>query len=78
MIKRLFDFWKCSKEQKAAKLAMKLVSVLNEIGRIPAHDGDAAAIRIYEYSHVDDRLKLNGGHEDNISILFNHKGEILK
>lgn len=78
MIKKLFDFWKCSKEQKAAKLAAKLIKVLDDIGRVKAHHGQAASVTIYEYSHIEDELELQGGHESNIKINFNHNGKILK
>ena len=78
MIKKLFDFWKRSKEQKAARLAAKLIKVLDDIGRVKAHDGQATSVTIYEYSHIEDILELNGGREDNIEIRLNHSGKILK
>lgn len=78
MIKKLFDLWKHSKEQKAARLAAKLIKVLDDIGRVKAHDGAATSVIIYEYSHIEDELELRGGYDSNIKINFNHSGKIIK
>ena len=78
MIKKLFDFWKRSKEQKAARLAARLIKVLDDLGRVKAANGDAAMISIYEYSHIKDELELAIYSKNKIKISFNHSGKIVK
>lgn len=78
MIEKFFKFCRKSKEQQIAKTAMKLINLCNEIGRIKASDGDAAAVTIYEFSHEPDKLEINCGWRNNIEIKFNHKGKIIK
>jgi hypothetical protein len=78
MIKKLFDFWKRSKEQKATRLAAKLIKVLDDLGRVKAANGDAAMISIYEYSHTEDELELVIYSKNRIDIKFNHSGKIIK
>lgn len=78
MITNLFKLWKKSKKERASKLAAELVKTLNDIGRIPAQNGRAASITIYEYSHREDLLEMNGGPSDNIVIKFSHKGKVIE
>lgn len=77
MIKKLFDFWKRSNEQKAARLAAKLIKVLDDLGRVKAANGEASSVTIWEYSHVD-YFELTDGYRNKINIKFNKEGEILK
>lgn len=74
MITKLFSYWKKSKQQQAVDLALKLENLLNEIGRVPAKNGECASIRIYEFSHTD----LHQLDTDGFKIQFNQKGEIVK
>jgi len=77
MIKKLFDFWKRSKEQKAARLAAKLIKVLDDLGRVKATNGEASAVSIYEYSHVD-YFELTDGYQHKFEIKFDKQGKIIK
>lgn len=75
MITRLFKYWQKSKEQRIIDCALKLEKLLNEIGRIPAGNGNASSIRIYEFSHRDMHHLDSEGLP---SIKFNQKGEIIE
>lgn len=77
MIKKLFDFWKRSKEQKAAKLAARLIKVLDDLGRVKATGGEASAVSIYEFSHVE-YLQLTDGYQHKFEINFDKNGKLLK
>lgn len=77
MIAKLFRFWKKSKEEKAARLAARLINVLDDLGRVKASNGEASLINIWEYSHVE-YLELTDGYRNKINIRFNHKGKIVK
>ena len=77
MIKKLFDFWKRSKEQKAAKLAAKLIKVLDDLERVKATNREASSVSIYEYSHVE-YLELTVGYRNKFEIRFDKNGKIVK
>ena len=77
MIKKLFNFWERSKEQKAARLAARLIKALDDLGRVKAANGEASAVSIYEFSHVE-YLQLTDGYQHKFEINFDKNGKIVK
>lgn len=68
MIKKLFDRWKKTKEQKAVKLALKLREVLFDIGYEKPSKGTANLISIWEHDAGEIKIEeRKSGIEINVS-----------